>query len=342
MLIFLKKAINDSLGKIGYVVKRTSTIAELEQAASGSAEPEEPSPASTEPEPAIVAAGESPPERAPLPPIILITMQKSGTTFIRHALETGLNIEHLPFFPPIENHLNPSGIKQDNTILATHITHLAPVPVPLISLCLHAERFILHLRDPRNTCVSWMHHLDRVYLNSEGAYVSDALSMTGSNWANASKEEKLERCIKYYYPKQLRALAAWIEVLGIDLTGAYIPSKDRVGDSLHNVYLLDGQKIARQFGDEEMKEYCPPCRTQVLLTTHEDLACSGEHLFFNVILDFYGIPKDNFQPPTFNKDINVHFRTGRTDSWKTEFSPQQQKKVTEQLPLALRNFFSWE
>lgn len=79
----------------------------------------------------------------------------------------------------------------------------------------------------------------------------------------------------------------------------------------------------------------------MMITTYEEFHDNSD-LFFSEILNFYGIPLQKFRRVNIPKNQNYHFRKGEKDEWKRVLTPDQIRRVNEQIPTALFDFFGWE
>ena len=62
--------------------------------------------------------------------------------------------------------------------------------------------------------------------------------------------------------------------------------------------------------------------------------------YFNQVLDFYGIPLDEFAPEA--EAETVHLRKGQIDEWRGVFSEAQRRRAWELIPGDMAEAFGWE
>lgn len=79
----------------------------------------------------------------------------------------------------------------------------------------------------------------------------------------------------------------------------------------------------------------------MIITTYEEFH-DNSNLFFRKILNFYGIPLRKFKKVDTPKNWDFHFRNGEKDEWKRVLTPDQIRRINEQIPTALFDFFGWE
>lgn len=276
------------------------------------------------------------------PSIFINTLPKSGSVYIYSALSSGLGLGFVQIgtndFP--ESIIDIARIKEFASGNKVSQLHLPATLTNLMYLCLNIDKMVLHIRDPRNTMLSWIHFMDYTNNIVDLRFHAQHMPYSGSNWTDASMGQKIDRCIEYFYSDSLKWLQSWFDALEIDFAGKFIPTNDRgyYGDIHRNVHIIDASRIG-----ECNRRYAGSTRQmEVLLTTHEDLVRSGEELFINRILSFYEIPSLLYKQPNIKKDMSSHFRAGRTDSWRTELTPAQQERVTSLIPKTWCSYFGWD
>lgn len=97
----------------------------------------------------------------PVPFIMLNTLPKSGSIFLRESLVRGLGIPareiSCGYFPmDLADLRKLSDAAAGNTVAQAH---LDPNPTNLRLLKEHTSGVVLHLRDPRQALLSWVHHV---------------------------------------------------------------------------------------------------------------------------------------------------------------------------------------
>lgn len=95
-----------------------------------------------------------------IPSILMVTIPKSGSVYINHALSNGLGVENLilsnRYFPEDQLYLDAiDEFARGGRIVSAHINASA---VNLQILNAFVPRWIVHFRDPRSVLLSWVHH----------------------------------------------------------------------------------------------------------------------------------------------------------------------------------------
>lgn len=115
-------------------------------------------------------------------------------------------------------------------------------------------------------------------------------------------------------------------------------------------------KMVSFLNDWYRLEQEPQAKVKVRFNHFYDVKNDSEY-FFSRILQFYGIPRSQFdfqaeldQPnkedsifanhPKLNSS-HVHFRKGELNEWLDVFSPEQIERATAQIPEELLNYFNW-
>ena len=117
------------------------------------------------PEQPLVARWNRYRRRRATPGILLCTLPKSGSTYIHHALTTGLGKEILRaggggLFP---NQAIPNeSLNELNRRRAVYLVHCEPSRYNKIEISNRLERMIVHVRDPRQAILSWAHFIPHV------------------------------------------------------------------------------------------------------------------------------------------------------------------------------------
>lgn len=276
-----------------------------------------------------------------LPPIAFSGMPKSASYYIASSIFQGLSMSPGWFTTDIYPQCAISRVHLVDFVnnKRSAYMHLEASKINLLFLCLYLDKFILHIRDPRNALCSWVHWID--FLNEKNGpdwlIAPDIIPYYGECWTSLSWHEKIEKCIVFFYSETLEWLHNWFTALRIDF------SKNNfceINDNCRqNIFIIESKHVA---GSDPRYNECPACSTEVLLTTHEQFVKCGEETYFKNILRFYNIPFSLFKNPTIKKNMEKsHYRSGRTNTWKTELSAEQQSRVCGMLPQEWRDYFGW-
>jgi Sulfotransferase domain len=149
--------------------------------------------------------------RRKIPAIMFVAMMKSASEFIReniiHALdvpEIGLSIGTVP-----RDKVVPSAVRQLVKGGAIARSHMSADNLPEL-IANGVERLILHVRDPRQVVVSWVHYMgqvsDAVFRWSASIY-DPPVPLEFRDWGF---RERLDWAVRNYMPGQLRWLEDWM------------------------------------------------------------------------------------------------------------------------------------
>lgn len=245
--------------------------------------------------------------RESLPGIFISTLPKSGTTFILDCFQRGLNIQR------ILTSTDVGDIEQEQVLhwklqqLASEggkiaIEHLPATGININLLNTYLDRWVVHVRDPRQNLISMVHHFSAMIKENafsthhKKLFVEDFLK----TYASLSLSEQVSYHMKEYLPKAISFINNWVE------------AKDN-----------------------------PLYSSKILLTQHEILK-EDNNAFLESILNFYSIDKSMFCFPNKKPEKGeLHFREGRTDEWREVLTPTQAKKATDMIPEKLFKRFNW-
>lgn len=154
--------------------------------------------------------------RAQTPGIYLITVPKSGSVFLMNTFLRGLDLRfiqtasrvYMPEDMAIYQHLEQLGqgggwISQEH--LPAHKWNLYVLERLL-------DRWIVHVRDPRQAMLSWTHHCDDYHRQGLLRYVEMYLPEPVEAYFAWSLEHKLDWQIEHYLPLVINFIADWLQV----------------------------------------------------------------------------------------------------------------------------------
>lgn len=145
--------------------------------------------------------------------ILLNTLPKSGSRFVRRALARGLGRSTVTIsggmFP--DKLLVHHGLR--DTALGGHVTqdHLPANRYNLLVLEEAFDRMILHLRDPRQSLLSWTHHLND--LHGKGRRLPLEVLEVPAAFVQWSLQGQIDWVIDNHLPLFRDWLAEWVRVL---------------------------------------------------------------------------------------------------------------------------------
>lgn len=241
-----------------------------------------------------------------LPGIFLNTVPKSGSVFIFESLRQGLGLE--PVILASRLHLTQDLLVM-NSLQQLHRggfmaqEHLPALPLNLRFLERFLERWIVHLRDPRQATLSWVHHIQK-YLDTErSGYIEIYLPEDIEAYRQQSLEQRIQWHLEQYYPKLIQWIQDWI---------SYADSaagRSRVLLTQYTDFSRDNQGFIQRLLD-----------------------------FFEIPQRYYAPP-----PALQSKQQGkFHFRKGSANEWKDVFTPEQQDYANALLPSLWRERLAWE
>ena len=145
-----------------------------------------------------------------VPGIIFNTLPKSGSVYISKTLSRSLDIEYrninlahgyFPNYFLIAREL--SRITKGNVIRQEHFD---ASPINIKILLRYVDRIIVHLRDPRQATLSWLHHVNRLLKESP----EDSVNYTIHTPPNGYLEWSIEKQLDWHIETHLRTVVEWI------------------------------------------------------------------------------------------------------------------------------------
>jgi Sulfotransferase domain len=152
--------------------------------------------------------------RRGVPGIMFVAMMKSASEFIRENLmraldvpEIGLSVGTVPW-----DEVVPSAVRQLASGGAVARSHLSANNLPVLAAN-GVDRLILHVRDPRQVIVSWVHHMRRI---SDVEFRWSALRYDPplpAEFREWGLRRQMDWAVHNYMPGQLQWLEDWASAL---------------------------------------------------------------------------------------------------------------------------------
>jgi len=234
--------------------------------------------------------------------ILVSSLQKTASQYIAKNISWGLNYyrisakDHGTYEEDISSwdknkyngvYVNVHGCVEDCVNTARNSKH---------------KKVIVHVRDPRQLVISWLHNVERSYRVNNGNEYIDGSNIDKDTFFNYSFKEQVDWVIENHMPFNISTINEWMEVYNLE--------KDK----------KDGIKIK--------------------FTTFEQLI-ENEDKFFDDILEFNNISTDRFARNQRAKEEEEHFRKGQIDEWRSVMTEEQKQKVNSYLDDSLIEFFGW-
>ncbi|MBF0354355.1 MAG: GSCFA domain-containing protein [Alphaproteobacteria bacterium] len=163
------------------------------------------------------------------------------------------------------------------------------------------KSFPVHLRDPRQSTLSWMHF---VVTRERDPHLLERHLFRHpypDGFLDSSLEARLEWAIDYYYPDLVDWISAWVE------REQELTSDFKITFTTHEEMVADPKKFLHRFVG---------------------------------IFDLPSGPIDrHFE--RYPADQQKNFRKGSVNEWKEVFNSDQKRRMRERLPASLRERFGW-
>ena len=245
------------------------------------------------------------PSVAASPGILFVTLPKSGSIFVSRWLANGLGIREMK----IAVCLFPNDLiireKLDELVAGRAIAqqHVPPLDLNLRFIANRMKRLVVHVRDPRQATLSWVHHLDNFFAHKDivpaCTFGLEAVSPPlPGDYFDRSFEQKVDYQIEVHLPILVRWIQEWLGAQGL-------------------------------YGLE------------ILYTAYEDFL-ADEKKFISGILTHFDIPPSCFEwQKVPDRSPENHYRLGKADEWRQTFTAEQILRTTSQIPDDLYESFGW-
>jgi tetratricopeptide (TPR) repeat protein len=196
-------------------------------------------------------------ERPSTPSIFIISLKRSGTVYILRRLAEGCGMPMVrlacgDFFETI---LIEENLRLFSGQGMVSLEHLAPGPIIFDALARFGIRPIVHLRDPRQSMISWLHYVDREI----SAFGGDVFYLdVATNWADLTVGQKADWCIDYYFPRIIDWIKGWVAAANakpsLDILFTHFEQMKSDEPSFFKTLLSHAGHEYGSFGDSKMNE----------------------------------------------------------------------------------------
>jgi hypothetical protein len=138
--------------------------------------------------------------------ILLNTMPKSGSVYILNSLAKIVDLKTMYFGNPRNGQISLQDVMTFNGGGYVAQNHVAPSPENLKILEQFKPKMVLHLRDPRQALLSWIHHVD--WKNTTEGFV---LPVMPPRYFELSLSSKIDWQIEFYLPHLINWTKRWVE-----------------------------------------------------------------------------------------------------------------------------------
>jgi hypothetical protein len=152
--------------------------------------------------------------RSATPSLLLNTMPKSGSVFLMHTLSETLGCGrlHLGSMYSLIDQISLEKMQAFAKGGWVAQDHLAPSLENLQMLKHFGCAMVLHVRDPRQAMVSWLHHLDRVHREQGEEPLLLVAPRPPSRYFTWDFIDKIDWQIDHYLPQAIDWLVRWLTV----------------------------------------------------------------------------------------------------------------------------------
>ena len=240
--------------------------------------------------------------RRDIPGIMLTTLPKSASVYIRQILSRYLDIPEgsvqIGRFP--DGLIVPELTQQLAQGGAVAQCHVLPKNHNLVTLeSCGIDRIVVHVRDPRQAMLSWVHYLTQMR-NEQVDLSSLNVVPSEESYFSWSLTDQITWHIENYQPLLNKWIGDWLDA----------------SDDLRNV--------------------------KIHFTKYEDLVSDPKEFFnsilrfYDIDSSLEGVQKGDSPQPG-----ELHFRKGEIDEWRDVFTVEQANRASKIIPQRLFKQFGW-
>lgn len=238
-----------------------------------------------------------------IPPILLVTLPKSGSMFLWENITNALRIKNMrisgSYFP-------------DDLIMESWLIELAKgrrvsqehIPARFINLRLlqkYLDRFVVHVRDPRQAILSWIYFMEKQCRERGMETLSRIDPPIDLDFLAWPLGKKLDYYLKNYFPQWVKWIEDWVSV------------------------------------DED-----PDFKPKILFTQHREFQSASKEIF-RKIFRFYGIEDEScLSSVSEPQKGKMHFRKGSNEEWRETYTSEQIEMTRTYMSDRILKKFSWE
>ena len=155
-----------------------------------------------------------------LPSLLVVSIPKSGTVYIRETLLRGLPLKSAIisnlYFPVDQLRLDTLHEFAVGGQLA--VVHIDPSPHNLQLLRRFVPRWTVHIRDPRAVVLSWTHHIEWLFADGQADNILHVEPAPPLEYHALPFSRRLTWQIEHFMPRAVSWIESWLSVID---TGRY-------------------------------------------------------------------------------------------------------------------------
>lgn len=183
-------------------------------------------------------------------PIFINTLPKSGSVYIIRKIAETIGVETQPisygYFPVDLVDIQ----KLRDLVTSGNISqgHLDPSPTNLKLLSLYLDRWVVHIRDPRQATLSWIHHLNRFHGEGHDETIERSAPNLPSDYFEWEFSQQVDCQIDRFLIPSLSWINGWLSVYDSGKYNILLTTYDEIIDNDDNFV----HKIISFFNNEIM------------------------------------------------------------------------------------------
>lgn len=237
------------------------------------------------------------------PSIFINTLPKSGSLYCRGLLVEQLGLMHQRLaggYFPTDMFLEPSMrfFGKGGAIAQEHVP-ANPINIELANR--HLTHMVIHVRDPRQATLSWVHHLERLRTSAREAHALRLIDpVLPEGYFERSMQEKVQWNLDHHLPACVSWITDWVDA-------------------------IDAGQL----------------KTQVLFTRFRKLREDPDGFFAEVFDFHRVNAPDFKTRKADQDMSKEHYRKGSLDEWRSVFTPEQCEQATATMRADLFDQFEW-
>jgi hypothetical protein len=153
--------------------------------------------------------------RTPLPAVVIIALPKSGSIYMKQAVQRVLRVSRVRFggYGFTEPVVRPNAIPRMKFGFCVAKEYLPASDHVVASLRLAVPAVAVHVRDPRRALISWIGHLqDRLDAGQSAEAWSFAECVLPDHYERGSFAQRLEWHVEHVLPRLVAWIEGWVRV----------------------------------------------------------------------------------------------------------------------------------
>lgn len=149
----------------------------------------------------------------PIPSILFNTLPKSGSLYVSYTLANTLDVEPMTLSARdfVHGTLLPAALSEFAKGRRIAQDHLPPLPINLFRLGRELDRLVVHVRDPRQALLSWVHDRSRRLDKYGSAYLFAHDPPFPPDYLRSDLTSRVDFHLRHDYPRMVSWITGWLD-----------------------------------------------------------------------------------------------------------------------------------